>query len=264
MVNSQKDRYAEIVRRGIEKSGASEPGERENLYERLRVWNEQTIAKRDDADLVAAQLRIQLEEAIAEYEAGLYETGQLEQVNTPDNAPFFGHSEAQAEPDNQVSAPPVLATKERSIAWPVAAALVAGLIAGAGAIYLWTSARTDVLASAEQARAMVDETARFLRTVRDEVVSQQKAAPEALTEKAGKQFVPLSAVFPDLSSEEAKLPTKPLVLVMANANAYKVIASSPLCTAAKLLEPDLVDPARDKVPFVCMHIGYWNDAGVKY
>lgn len=264
MVNSQKDRYAEIVRRGIEKSGASEPGERENLYERLRVWNEQTIAKRDDADLVAAQLRIQLEEAIAEYEAGLYETGQPEQVNTPDNDPFFGHSEAQAEPDNQVSAPPVLATKERSIAWPVAAALVAGLIAGAGAIYLWASARTDVLASVEQARPLVDDTTQFLRKVRDEIISLQKSAPDELKTKAGERFVRVTEILPALGAEEAGLAGPPVTVVRADEAGYKVLVISPVCPAARLLEPDLVDLVRDKYPFVCSYFGYWNEAGAKF
>lgn|GEM_PF-1482044 len=283
-MTSPKDKFAELVRLSIVKTGAADRTSRQALYGRLRAWNEQNIARRDDAELVGDDLRAQLEQAIAEHEAELdrldptWREDVSDEVDAPvqprlpddDMVPAEANGEAPAaavarpHADKPADAKAIGVAREQSLAWPVAAALIAGLIAGAGSTYLWTSGKAASGVSAAQARPLIETTKLFLQKVRDRVVLQQKADPGQLADKTGARFMRATELWPELRDEEAKLPTRPAVIVRANADGYKVLAPSTLCTAAKMIEPGLVDPVRDKTPFVCMHFGYWNDAGAKF
>lgn len=105
----------------------------------------------------------------------------------------------------------------------------------------------------------------YLIAAANSVRQMQSSNPAKLEKLASKNFVSLQEINPELHKVQPKqLGKYTTVIVKADRNAYKVLMNWPLCSAAKSIYPQLVDPVRTSDGNHCSFFGYWNDAGEQF
>ena len=108
----------------------------------------------------------------------------------------------------------------------------------------------------------VEAMAEYAARVRDEIERRQAEDPESLEGVTDSRFVNIRNLDPNpWDDRPERLPRGVGLVVRADQEAYKVLVSGPLCRAAFLLRPELVDPERQRDGLSCTHFGYWNEAG---
>jgi hypothetical protein len=248
-------------------------------HERLLINNPRLAGTDTEALLNAA-----VEAVIAEYSGpdGPVQAGPTDDAYVPaaDERREHAHqSEAPPQPSPSFSAEPAapapaparktgLLSRHMPVfragagaACAVLAVLAATSLAG---VSFGDKARRAALFEEEHQRsaARLPEVVGFLGRIVEEVERMQQDNPDRLVEIAGRRFVGIQRLSRDLSSQQpADLPSGSLFLVRANAEGYKVLFTWPLCRAAAIEMPHMVDPERRNDGLNCSHFGLWNEAG---
>lgn len=270
MSNGAKQRYSDLIRKGVESTGRDDPDARGAVYDKLRTANEAMLAKKRDIYTASqsADIRRSLEEAIADHEKAF--------------SPAMFDAAEEEPPVFQTAAQPAAAERPNPRRASSRSQLAIGALAGIVIATLlgWLMATMGLLGSsvdpAQAARSEIVErglaaadaplrdAVAFLDQVRDEVVKRQKQDPAALEKLAGTKYIGLAAFDPELQKALPKtLPKGSAMLLRANKSSYKILLNWPLCPAVKFLRPDLVDPVRDLPGLSCAMFGVWNAPGAK-
>ena len=119
-----------------------------------------------------------------------------------------------------------------------------------------------------KARPQIEAAVQYLDRVEQEIVKRQKGDGAALAAVAGKKFVSLDKVLPELAKEmPAAMPARTGMLVRATANGYKIVFRSRLCSAVEFARPELLDRVREPANTAglgCEYFGVWNKPGAKF
>jgi hypothetical protein len=264
MSNGAKQRYRDLIRKGVESTGRDDPQARQAVYDKLRSANEAMLVKKGNAYSPgqSADIRRSLEEAIAEYE-GTYSSAMFNVAGR--NASAATAADASAHRPEQTRS-----YLTGALAGIAAVLLLGILLIGTGFLTLSTdraqAARSETVErELVAAGTQLRDALALLDKVRAEVIKRQQQDPAALTNLAGAKFIGLPAFDPALQRAFPKtLPKGSAVVLRADGAAYKIIVNWPLCPATKLLRPDLVDPVRDVPGLACGGFGIWNSAGAKF
>lgn len=117
----------------------------------------------------------------------------------------------------------------------------------------------------QQSVGQLEVVGKFLKKVEAEIINRQKENPVSINELAGKKIISLAVFDEALNAEAPKgLPTGTAFIVRATEKAYKVAATGPLCRAAAVNMPELVDPRHTRYGVNCLRFGYWNEAGSRF
>ena len=236
-------KYTEIVRRAVEKADASNEVSRQAVYLSLRTSLERTILRRADLNAVSDDMRRQLERDIVDYEASFEPAEVLPQPTKRSKIPWFAG---------------------------IGLTLIGIAIGATGAFAVKPKPAAGLHDAAaldrdlEKLRPALNQAIAYLEKIRAEVEAQQEADPFGLAEKAEAKFVDISAISPDLAKEAPKLAGGGRISVRASADGYKILLMSRLCTTAKFLRVDMVDPRRDTLAVGCEHFGLWNAEGAGF
>lgn len=286
MNNESKQRYRELIRKGVESTGRQDAESRRAIYDKLRFANETMLAKKGTSYSASqsADIRRALDEAIAEHDN---DVSMIAAEAEPDDHMNDSGPEAPIDPRPSMAefASPATAKEATTMRrpgrrWPLVlpgiAAGVAGvvflgwLLIAAGALSI-SFDRTKIAQNALVQRELtaaapaMQDTVAFLEKIRAAVVKRQKEDAAGLTSLAGSKFIGLAAFDAGLQRELPKrLPRGSGVNLRADGTAYKIIFNYPFCPTAKLLRPDMVDPVRDVKGLGCAGFGVWNEAGAKF
>ena len=142
-----------------------------------------------------------------------------------------------------------------------AAGAAALILSGVASVAVGEKASRFIRFESEYQRSVpaLKEAASFLRKVEADIRKRQREQPDELTKTAGTKFVTLATVSPELKLPGG-LPAGTSVVVRANKAAYKILFNWPLCMAAAIGMPELVDPKRSN-GLSCSNFGVWNEAG---
>jgi len=234
------ERYMNIVRAALEKSGAISKQDRNACYERLVETNEKLIG-RQASEEVAAAMRRELAACIAAIEA-------------------------ECEPVSEKE----LSSMRSGPVGSIILSLLAGAAVGAGLVFIGMNYVTPAASGLHDARALDGELAELqpqlaeAKAFLDEVRSYVESNTAEIGQTAAQRFVNLQDINPQLAEAAPELAAGGAVLMRADGTGYKILYRSPLCSVAKFLEPGMVDPIRDPNAVGCMHFGYWNEAGASF
>lgn len=276
------DDYKERYRRYLENllvNAGNDPDARLKAIATLRASHERLLINnpRLAGTDTEALLNAAVEAVIAEYSGpdGPVQADPTGDAYVPaaDERREHAHqSEAPPQPSPSFSAEPaarrgILSRKlPVFLAGAVAACAVLVVLAAtslAGVSFGDTARRATLFEQEHQrAAARLPEVVGFLGRIVEEVERMQQDNPDRLVEIAGRRFVGVQRLSRDLSSQQpADLPSGSLFLVRANAEGYKVLFTWPLCRAAAIEMPHMVDPERRNDGLNCSHFGLWNEAG---
>lgn len=254
------DRYALIIAQAIGKAGATDADARQLVYEKLRQSNERVIAKQSDP-VVAIEMGEQFREAVARFESSarsLFEAA----------SPAGTVSEADSSTSDGIHT-----SRRHSVSVFLALiAMTSALLAGVAGGFAYGVGQSKNIALIHDAKKLdrqladlkpqIDAVAEYLdKRAKPTIEDLVGRNSQSLTEIAGKNFVDLQLVAPDLRGQAPGLPAGDAVVIRVVGKGYKILYRSSLCAAVKFLRPDLVDPRRDSLTVGCIYFGVWNDAG---
>lgn len=278
--------YLEKILAGID---PDEPGGVEIAYARLRAANERMLAGNPGFAETGrdAELRQAVEDVIAEHSLGgpaqedafppdarvpgpagqAPESGDtsLAEADVPAE-PVAGEASAARAPRRRLGA--ILALFGFIAGLAVAGGAVAGLVR-AGMVDFATGAEASRKARWEEeyrnAVPQMEAALGLLSSVEQEVRRRQREAPAELAKLAGAKLVRLRDFDERLNAEMPEgLPAGSNVVLRADAEAYKILLSGPLCRTATIARPDRIDPKRPGDGLNCTHFGFWNGPGADF
>lgn len=243
-----QERFARAIGKAVADRNAHSLAERETIYAAARAALARKAVDRPDASAA-------LEAAIAAVEAA-----QPSPPAAPEEAPAPAPGPAAAAPPARIG--PRL---RQFLAFGAGAVLGALAVAVATAIVAASGPDTNDAGKLLEARyrktlPQIPVAVEFLHKVSDAVIDMQKKDRAGLEAKAGKNFIGLAALSPDLVRQMPKtLPPGSAVIVKADGFDFKVLFNWTLCGAVGIAKPEMVDRVRSKADVVgCPNFGIWT------
>lgn len=237
---------------------------RAGVHARMRESNENIIAQNAEklGPEGAAILRDVLDTVISE-------------SNAETQIPVAVHDHPASKIDDRSAKPDAGPASSRSVAMGVLlgiciSGLLAFVLSWLGAMNvsadIGTAGRTrDFEERFAQSYPKVEIAAGFLELAEKEIIRRQQTDGPTLAAIAGEKFVPIATVSQDLVKRiPPEMPANTVLLVRADAQAYKIVFRSALCTATEFVRPELIDPVRKSESLGCEFFGVWNALGEKF
>lgn len=236
----QSEKITQAIRKAIVDRDARSPAQREKIYAAARI----AIGKRMNGEANAAVL----EAAIGAIEASF--------APEPEKKPSI----FALAPAVRRSLPPI------GIGVLFGALMALAIWALLPASQVGNQALETLERKYSETLPQVAVAVDFLRKVSDKVITMQKTDRTGLEAKAGKTFIPLRKLDPELGAQMPDtLPPGSSVIVRANGFDFKILFNWTLCGVVQVAEPAMVDHVRSQADVLgCPYFGIWTPAAANW
>jgi hypothetical protein len=180
--------------------------------------------------------------------------------------------EASYAPGQQVQAEEIPARGRAGRILPALAAgvVLGGLVAAVVMVFglgfrPYGHAAATLLRQYNEAAPLIPAAVDYMHEVADAVAKMQKSDPAALEAKSSR-FISVAALDPQLWKKLPRaMPARSNVIVEADKNNYKILFGWPLCAAARIAMPEMVNPVSCGADVLgCPFFGLWTQGAAKW